>query len=63
MSYSLCQMVRELQSGSNMIGTDVARFTHNQSRSYLNHLVRRNEIGNIVTLRRVCATIAAAEKQ
>jgi len=24
---------------TNMIGTDVARFTHKQSRSYLNHLV------------------------
>ena len=28
-----------LQGGSNMTGTDVARFTHKQSRSYLNHLV------------------------
>ena len=28
-----------IQGGSNMTGTDVARFTHKQSRSYLNHLV------------------------
>jgi len=28
-----------VQGGSNMTGTDVARFTHKQSRSYLNHLV------------------------
>ena len=28
-----------LEGGSNMTGTDVARFTHKQSRSYLNHLV------------------------
>jgi len=25
-----------------MTGTDVARFTHKQSRSYLNHLVHEN---------------------
>jgi len=29
----------EVQGGSNMTGTDVTRFTHKQSRSYLNHLV------------------------
>jgi len=29
-----------IQGGSNMTGTDVARFTHKQSRSYLNHLVQ-----------------------
>jgi len=28
-----------VQRSSNMTGTDVARFTHKQSRSYLNHLV------------------------
>jgi len=28
-----------VQGGSNMTGTDVARFTHKSSRSYLNHLV------------------------
>ena len=29
----------ELQGGSNMTGTNCDLFTHNQSRSYLNHLV------------------------
>jgi len=33
----LCYVI--LQGGSNMTGTDVARFTHKQSRSFLNHLV------------------------
>jgi hypothetical protein len=28
-----------IQGGSNMTGTDYKLFTHNQSRSYLNHLV------------------------
>jgi hypothetical protein len=28
-----------LQGGSNMSGTNCILFTHNQSRSYLNHLV------------------------
>ena len=32
-------MIRELQGGSNMTGTNCDLFTHNQSRSYLNHLV------------------------
>ena len=31
--------ILDIQSGSNMTGIDVARFTHKQSRSYLNHLV------------------------
>jgi hypothetical protein len=30
---------RNVQSGSNMTGTNCDLFTHNQSRSYLNHLV------------------------
>jgi len=39
-----------IQGGSNMTGTDVARFTHKQSRSYLNLLVlgsisRRWDVG------------------
>ena len=38
--YIMLNMFRMLiQGGSNMTGTDVARFTHKQSRSYLNHLV------------------------
>jgi len=36
-SYKKSIMV--IQGGSNMTRTDVARFTHKQSRSYLNHLV------------------------
>jgi len=34
----------QTQGGSNMTGTDVARFTHKQSRSYLNHLVYRTAV-------------------
>jgi hypothetical protein len=30
---------KQIQGGSNMTGTDCDLFTHNQSRSYLNHLV------------------------
>jgi hypothetical protein len=30
-----------VQGGSNMTGTNCDLFTHNQSRSYLNHLVHR----------------------
>jgi hypothetical protein len=30
-----------IQGGSNMTGTNCALFTHNQSRSYLNHLVHK----------------------
>ena len=36
-----------IQGGSNMTGTDVARFTHKQSRSYLNHLVFLSHIHGI----------------
>jgi hypothetical protein len=32
-----------IQSGSNMTGTNCDLFTHNQSRSYLNHLVHHEE--------------------
>jgi hypothetical protein len=32
-----------VQDGSNMTGTNCDLFTHNQSRSYLNHLVLKNE--------------------
>jgi len=32
----------KIQGGSNMTGTDCGLFTHNQSRSYLNHLVLQN---------------------
>jgi hypothetical protein len=31
--------VQNIQGGSNMTGTNCDLFTHNQSRSYLNHLV------------------------
>jgi len=31
--------IKYVKVGSNMTGTDVARFSHKQSRSYLNHLV------------------------
>jgi len=33
-----------------MTGTDVARFTHKQSRSYLNHLVYRHTITRYIKL-------------
>jgi hypothetical protein len=32
----------DIQGGSNMTGTNCGLFTHNQSRSYLNHLVHTN---------------------
>jgi hypothetical protein len=32
-----------IQGGSNMTGTNCDLFTHNQSRSYLNHLVLEEE--------------------
>ena len=36
----VCRMeLQNVQGGSNMTGTDVTRFTRNQSRSYLNHLI------------------------
>jgi len=44
---SECNIVQykyEVQGGSNMTGTDVARFTHKQSRSYFNHLVYDHEL-------------------
>ena len=31
--------ITQIQGGSNMTGTNCDLFTHNQSRSYLNHLV------------------------
>jgi hypothetical protein len=34
-----CRIEEEIQGGSNMTGTNCDLFTHNQSRSYLNHLV------------------------
>jgi hypothetical protein len=33
-------IIREIQDGSNMTGTNCDLFTHKQSRSYLNHLVK-----------------------
>ena len=38
-----------IQGGSNMTGTNCDLFTHNQSRSYLNHLVasKEEEKGNL----------------
>ena len=46
----MCALYKSLvQGGSNMTGTNCDLFTHNQSRSYLNHLVsdqiRRIEMG------------------
>ena len=38
---SACQYI--VQGGSNMTGTNCDLFTHNQSRSYLNHLVLSSE--------------------
>jgi hypothetical protein len=35
------QMTGNVQGGSNMTGRNCDLFTHNQSRSYLNHLVRK----------------------
>jgi hypothetical protein len=40
---SLSIAVRLIQGGSNMTGTNCDLFTHNQSRSYLNHLLRGPE--------------------
>jgi len=40
----------KIQGGSNMTGTDVARFTHKQSRSYLNHLVYKKLLDIIAEL-------------
>ena len=40
----------KLQGGSNMTGTNCDLFTHNQSRSYLNHLVLYMSEGNILML-------------
>ena len=37
--YPLCHSYLNIQGGSNMTWTDVARFTHKQFRSYLNHIV------------------------
>ena len=37
--YNIKMDVKEIQGGSNMTGTNCDLFTHNQSRSYLNHLV------------------------
>jgi hypothetical protein len=33
----------QIQGGSNMTGTNCDLFTHNQSRSHLNHLVHRED--------------------
>ena len=44
LNFSICNFTvrannkNEIQGGSNMTGTDVTRFTHKSSRSYLNHL-------------------------
>jgi len=47
-----------IQGGSNMTGTDVARFTHKQSRSYFNHLVYIYIYIYIhILLRTVCITL------
>ena len=35
----VCSVLLIIQGGSNMTGTNCDLFTHNQSRSYLNHLV------------------------
>jgi hypothetical protein len=37
--------ILNVQGGSNITGTSCDLFTHNQSRSYLNHLVLRFESG------------------
>jgi hypothetical protein len=37
--FTLKQTLSNVQGGSNMTGTNCDLFTHNQSRSYLNHLV------------------------
>jgi hypothetical protein len=34
-----CREALDIQGGSNLTGTNCDLFTHNQSRSYLNHLV------------------------
>jgi hypothetical protein len=40
-SWLSCRRIQNLQGGSNMTGTNCDLFTHNQSRSYLNHLVHQ----------------------
>ena len=40
-------LLHNVQGGSNMTGTNCDLFTHNQSRSYLNHLVHRVIPGGI----------------
>ena len=47
----------KLQGGSNMTGTNCDLFTHNQSRSYLNHLVfwnRKRDTNNWKSKERLC---------
>jgi hypothetical protein len=51
---------QNVQSGSNMTGTNCDLFTHNQSLSYLNHLVyiqfKKTEMG------RICGTYRGDER-
>jgi hypothetical protein len=44
----LCYLRHVIQGGSNMTGTNCDLFTHNQSRSYLNHLVFNKVKGKLI---------------
>jgi hypothetical protein len=44
----------DIQGGSNMTGTNCDLFTHNQSQSYLNHLVHR-----VIVLKSLCVPYRA----
>jgi hypothetical protein len=44
----LAQLLIVIQGGSNMTGTNCDLFTHNQSRSYLNHLVYKKFVLHLV---------------
>ena len=47
-----------LQGGSNMTGTNCDLFTHNQSRSYLNHLVLSSSLSSVIrTVTVICACL------
>jgi len=47
---NLKKFKNNIHGGSNMTGTDVARFTHKSSRSYLNHLVIKQRIFSLTQL-------------
>jgi hypothetical protein len=44
--FFIMELLHLIQGGSNMTGTDCGLFTHNQSWSYLNHLVYAHFLRN-----------------